>query len=95
MRLRYPHLATSLALLLVLSQWLGLAHATEHVLAGQDGGCDVCTLQNHHHGTAVNISANAVSLPELLFDVPITRFVYPAVPAVHYGIRAPPLTLLN
>jgi len=83
--------AFALSLLLILSQWLSLAHATEHMVDSGDGYCQVCTLQHQFHSATVNsltcITAVAQNSYTHIFD---KHFITTA-PDSTRTIRAPPL----
>lgn len=81
----------TLSLLLMLSQWLSLAHATEHMVESNDGYCQVCTLQHQFHSATVNsltcITATAKNSYTHIFD----KHFFTTAPDSTRAIRAPPL----
>lgn len=83
--------AFALCLLLILSQWLSLAHATEHSLDSGDAFCQVCTLQHHFQAATVEALPCATVFAgksySRCFD---TRLVSTAT-LTRQPIRAPPL----
>lgn len=80
----------AVTLLLVLSQWLSLAHATEHLLGGEDTRCQICTLQHQFQSATLDTSscpAGAVSESVLHKPGP---WHYKAAPITTRTIRASP-----
>lgn len=80
----------AVTLLLVLSQWLSLAHATEHLLGGEDTRCQICTLQHQFQSAAPEMSpAMAAAVIESVLHKP-GPWHYKAAPITTRTIRAPP-----
>ncbi len=81
----------ALSLLLMLSQWLSLAHATEHMVDNGDAYCHVCTLQHQYQGTTIGALPFATidSQKSYVHTYVIHRFT--KTPDSTRTIRAPPL----
>lgn len=83
-----------LATVLVIGQWLAIAHDYQHPLTASDPSCQVCAHgQQHQAGAASLPSADAgwrrVEAPRLPADA-----YAPAQRVAHARIRAPPVRLV-
>lgn len=81
------------ALVLILGQWLTLAHAVEHpaLASGGESTCELC-LHAHQLGGALPATSPALVIVSghESFAPPTPRAAH-AVAAAHYPIRGPPL----
>jgi hypothetical protein len=91
MHLRNGKYVFALSLLLILSQWLSLAHATEHTLESGDAYCQVCTLQHHFQSTTIDATTCIVAVSEKSYSHNFVSNHLSTPPATSRTIRAPPL----
>jgi len=79
-----------LALFFILSQWIVLAHASEHLIQGNNTHCAVCALNDHNDEIAVaSCLTHAVISPA--YDKPACQDVnFRNSPNDTRRIRAPP-----
>jgi hypothetical protein len=91
MSYRNRKFAFALSLLLILSQWLSLAHATEHMVDSGDAYCQVCTLQHQFQATTVDSFACPVVVTEKSYSRIFDTYLLTTTPDSARSIRAPPL----
>jgi hypothetical protein len=80
----------ALSLLLILSQWLSLAHASGHLVNSGDTYCQVCTLQHQFHSTTVNALPCTTAVAQKTYTYSAETYLYTTTPDSTRTIRAPP-----
>jgi hypothetical protein len=91
MRQRTGKFAFALCLLLMLSQWLSLAHATEHSLESGDVLCQICTLQHHFQAATVEALPGATVFAGKFYSRFFNTRLVSTATLTRRPIRAPPL----
>lgn len=81
-----------LSVFLITSQWLVLAHATDHLLGDDRTHCTICALREHQDDHAI-----ITALPPLIAGKPAiagcnVQYTYSLTPCFTRSIRAPPLS---
>ncbi len=78
---------------LLLSQWFSLAHATDHILTGDEPECHICQL-NSENGQAKIIEHAQDLIPLfLVYDLPHYLIQYHTFDRFVRTIRGPPQLL--
>ncbi len=90
MQRRNGKFVIALSLLLILSQWLSLAHATKHLADGGDAYCQVCTLQHQFQAATVNALPRTTAVAQNTFTYSFETHLYTTTPDSTRTIRAPP-----
>ena len=82
-----------LVAILLLSQWLSLAHATDHFLIGGEPDCHICQLNSEHGQATVVGHAQDLYPVFLIYDLPRYIVQYHSSNRFVNTIRGPPQLL--